>query len=79
MEYTRCTVLVRYAGRVLTQRQWVQEVWGPHQTSAAHDVRVSLGPLRHQREANPARPRALVTEPGVGFVVGPTTKGSGAP
>jgi two-component system KDP operon response regulator KdpE len=45
----------------------LQEVWGPHQTSATHYVRVYMGQLRHKLEANPARPRYLVTEPGVGY------------
>jgi len=59
--------LVRYAGRVVTQRQLLHDVWGPHQTSATHYVRVYMGQLRHKLEANPARPRYLVTEPGVGY------------
>ena len=67
IEYKLLTVLVRYAGRVVTQRQLLQEVWGPHQTSTIHYVRVYMGQLRHKLEANPARPRYLVTEPGVGY------------
>jgi two-component system KDP operon response regulator KdpE len=67
IEYKLLTVLVRYAGRVVTQRQLLQEVWGPHQTSATHYVRVYMGQLRHKLETNPARPRYLVTEPGVGY------------
>jgi two-component system, OmpR family, KDP operon response regulator KdpE len=67
IEYKLLTVLVRYAGRVVTQRQLLQEVWGPHQTSATHYVRVYMGQLRHKLEVNPARPRYLVTEPGVGY------------
>jgi two-component system, OmpR family, KDP operon response regulator KdpE len=51
----------------VTQRQLLQEVWGPHQTSTTHYVRVYMGQLRHKLEANPARPRYLVTEPGVGY------------
>jgi two-component system KDP operon response regulator KdpE len=67
IEYKLLTVLVRYAGRVVTQRQLLQEVWGPHQTSTTHYVRVYMGQLRHKLETNPARPRYLVTEPGVGY------------
>jgi two-component system KDP operon response regulator KdpE len=67
IEYKLLTVLVRYAGRVMTQRQLLQEVWGLHQTSTTHYVRVYMGQLRHKLEANPARPRYLVTEPGVGY------------
>jgi two-component system KDP operon response regulator KdpE len=67
IEYKLLTILVRYSGRVVTQRQLLQEVWGPHQTNATHYVRVYMGQLRHKLEANPARPRYLVTEPGVGY------------
>jgi len=67
IEYKLLTVLVRYAGRVVTQRQLLHDVWGPHQTSTTHYVRVYMGQLRHKLEVNPARPRYLVTEPGVGY------------
>lgn len=67
IEYKLLTILVRSAGRVVTQRQLLQDVWGPHQTSATHYVRVYMGQLRHKLEVNPARPRYLVTEPGVGY------------
>jgi len=67
IEYKLLTVLVRYAGRVVTQRQLLHDVWGPHHTSATHYVRVYMGQLRHKLEVNPARPRYLVTEPGVGY------------
>jgi two-component system, OmpR family, KDP operon response regulator KdpE len=67
IEYKLLTVLVRYAGRVVTQRQLLQEVWGPQQTSAMHYVRVYMRQLRHKLEADPTRPRYLVTEPGVGY------------
>jgi len=67
IEYKLLTVLVRYAGRVVTQRQLLRDVWGPHQTSTTHYVRVYMGQLRHKLEVNPARPRYLVTEPGVGY------------
>ena len=67
IEYKLLTVLVRYAGRVVTQRQLLHDVWGPYQTGTTHYVRVYMGQLRHKLEANPARPRYLVTEPGVGY------------
>ena len=67
IEYKLLTVLVRYAGRVVTQRQLLQEVWGPHQTSAMHYVRVYMRQLRHKLEVDPTRPRYLVTEPGVRY------------
>jgi two-component system, OmpR family, KDP operon response regulator KdpE len=67
LEYKLLTTLVRYAGRVVTHRQLLQEVWGPGHTDAPHYLRVYMGQLRHKLEADPARPRYLVTEPGVGY------------
>jgi len=67
IEYKLLTTLVRYAGRVVTHRQLLQEVWGPGHTDASHYLRVYMGQLRHKLEADPARPRYLVTEPGVGY------------
>jgi two-component system KDP operon response regulator KdpE len=67
IEYKLLTTLVRYAGRVVTHRQLLQEVWGPGYTEASHYLRVYMGQLRHKLEADPARPRYLVTEPGVGY------------
>jgi two-component system, OmpR family, KDP operon response regulator KdpE len=58
--------LVRNAGRVLTHRQLLRAVWGPGVT-AAHYVRVYMGQLRHKLEADPAQPRYLLTETGVGY------------
>lgn len=67
IEYKLLTTLVRYAGRVVTHRQLLQEVWGPGHTEASHYLRVYMGQLRHKLETDPARPRYLVTEPGVGY------------
>ena len=67
IEYKLLTTLVRYAGRVVTHRQMLQEGWGPGHTEASHYLRVYMGQLRHKLEADPARPRYLVTEPGVGY------------
>jgi two-component system KDP operon response regulator KdpE len=67
IEYKLLTTLVRYAGRVVTHRQLLQEVWGPGHTEASHYLRVYMGQLRHKLEVDPARPRYLVTEPGVGY------------
>jgi two-component system KDP operon response regulator KdpE len=66
-EYRLLTTLVRHAGRVLTHRQLLKEVWGPNQTEEAHYLRVYMAQLRRKLEANPARPRYLVTESGVGY------------
>ena len=66
-EYRLLTALVRHAGRVLTHRQLLKEVWGPNQTEEAHYLRVYMAQLRRKLEADPARPRYLLTEPGVGY------------
>ncbi|HXU87298.1 MAG TPA: response regulator [Methylomirabilota bacterium] len=66
-EYRLLTTLVRYAGRVLTHRQLLKEVWGPNQTEEAHYLRVYMAQLRRKIEIDPAQPRYLLTEPGVGY------------
>jgi two-component system KDP operon response regulator KdpE len=65
-EYRLLALLARHAGKVLTHRQILREVWGPNATEA-HYVRVHMAELRKKIEADPARPRLLVTEPGVGY------------
>ena len=67
IEYRLLTTLVRHAGRVLSQRQLLREVWGPAHTEQAHYLRVYMGTLRRKLERDPARPRYLLTEPGVGY------------
>ena len=66
-EYKLLAVLVRHAGKVLTHRQLLKEVWGSHSANQSHYVRVYMAQLRQKIEADPARPRLLVTEPGVGY------------
>ena len=66
-EYKLLTTLVRHAGKVLTHRQLLKEVWGSNYLNQSHYVRVYLGQLRQKIEADPARPRLLLTEPGVGY------------
>ena len=66
-EYKLLTTLVRHAGKVLTHRQLLKEVWGANYVNQSHYVRVYLGQLRQKIEADPARPRLLLTEPGVGY------------
>lgn len=66
-EYKLLTYLAENAGKVLTHRQILQEVWGPAYTQHAHYVRVQMGELRKKIEKNPARPELLTTEPGVGY------------
>jgi two-component system KDP operon response regulator KdpE len=67
IEYRLLAVLVRHAGKVVTQRQLLNEVWGPAYADAAHYVRVYMQHLRHKLEDDPARPAYFVTEPGVGY------------
>jgi two-component system KDP operon response regulator KdpE len=66
-EYKLLATLVRNAGKVLTHRQLLKEVWGTSYANQAHYVRVYLAQLRQKIEADPARPRLLLTEPGVGY------------
>jgi len=67
IEYKLLTTLIRHAGKVVTHQQLLRDVWGPTHTDQAHYVRVYMAHLRHKLEANPARPRYLLTEPGVGY------------
>jgi two-component system KDP operon response regulator KdpE len=66
-EYKLLATLVRHAGKVLTHRQLLKEVWGANYVNQSHYVRVYLAQLRQKIEPDPARPRLLVTEPGVGY------------
>lgn len=67
IEYKLLTVLVKHAGRVLTHRQLLREVWGPSTAEQTQYLRVYMGQLRHKLEKDPSRPRYFVTEPGVGY------------
>jgi len=67
IEYKLLTTLVRHAGKVVTHGQLLREVWGPKQEGQSHYVRVYMTHLRHKIEAEPAQPRYLITEPGVGY------------
>jgi two-component system, OmpR family, KDP operon response regulator KdpE len=58
---------VRHAGKVVTHQQLLREVWGPSHDDQAHYVRVYMAHLRQKLETEPARPRYLLTEPGVGY------------
>jgi two-component system KDP operon response regulator KdpE len=66
-EYRLLTTLVQHAGKVLTHRQLLKDVWGTNYVNQSHYVRVYMGQLRQKIEADPARPRLLLTEPGVGY------------
>jgi two-component system, OmpR family, KDP operon response regulator KdpE len=67
IEYRLLATLARQAGRVLTHEHLLREVWGPGYTSQHHYLRVYMAQLRHKIESDPARPRLLLTEPGVGY------------
>jgi len=67
IEYRLLALLAQNAGRVLTQRQILEEVWGRGHAAQNHYVRVYMAQLRRKIERDPARPRFLVTEPGVGY------------
>jgi two-component system KDP operon response regulator KdpE len=66
-EWQLLEVLVRAAGRLVTQRQLLQEVWGPQYESESNYLRVYIAQLRRKLEPEPSRPRYLLTEPGMGY------------
>jgi two-component system KDP operon response regulator KdpE len=67
LEFKILALLARNAGRVLTHRQILNEVWGPGHAGESHNVRVHVAELRKKIEPDPTRPRLLRTEPGVGY------------
>jgi two-component system KDP operon response regulator KdpE len=67
IEYRLLLLLARNAGRVLTHRQILKEVWGPPYVNQTHYLRVFMTQLRRKIEKDPSRPRMLVTEQGVGY------------
>lgn len=66
-EYKLLCVLVRHSGKVLTHNQLLKEVWGSANIQQTHYLRVYMNQLRHKLEDDPARPRYLQTELGVGY------------
>jgi two-component system KDP operon response regulator KdpE len=66
-EYDLLRLLVRHAGKVLTHRQLLREVWGRGYEQETHMLRVNISNLRRKIEPDPARPRYIRTEPGVGY------------
>ena len=67
LEYKLLTTLVRNAGKVLTHRYLLQEVWGPGNAQETHYLRVFMANLRRKIELDPAQPRYLLTEQSVGY------------
>ncbi len=66
-EYSLLRLFVRHSGKVLTHRQVLNEIWGPHAGDQTHYLRVYIAHLREKLEGDPARPELFVTEPGVGY------------
>jgi two-component system KDP operon response regulator KdpE len=67
IEYRLVFVLARNLGKVITHRQLLRDVWGPSHIEQAHYLRIYMSQLRHKLEDDPARPRYLLTETGVGY------------
>jgi two-component system, OmpR family, KDP operon response regulator KdpE len=67
VEYRLLSLLVAHAGKVLTHRQILREVWGPSHVEHGHYVRVYMGHLRQKLEDDPAQPKHILTETAVGY------------
>jgi two-component system, OmpR family, KDP operon response regulator KdpE len=67
IEYKLLATLVRHAGKVVTGKYLLKEVWGPGHTNETPYLRLYMSRLRHKLEKDPAEPRYLMTEPGVGY------------
>jgi two-component system KDP operon response regulator KdpE len=66
-EYDLLCILVTHAGKVITHRHLLREVWGPTSVYETHYLRVYIGQLRQKLEPDPAQPQYILTEPGVGY------------
>ena len=67
IEYRLLNVLMANAGRVLTHRQLLREVWGPSHVDQSHYLRIYMGHLRQKLEVDPTQPQHLLTETAVGY------------
>lgn len=67
IEYKLLSTLAQHSGLVVTHRQLLREVWGPGHADESHYLRIFMRQLRRKLEANPANPRHLLTEVGVGY------------
>ncbi len=67
IEFRLLAALIRNLGRVVTQRQLLNEVWGPAYIESSHYLRIYMGHLRQKLKADPAQPRHIITETGVGY------------
>ena len=66
-EWSLLEILVRHSGKLVPQQQLLTEIWGPGTETQTHYLRVYLAQLRRKLEPDPAHPRYLITEPGVGY------------
>jgi two-component system KDP operon response regulator KdpE len=66
-EFHLLQLFLENSGRVLTHKQILKEIWGPHQTDEVHYLRVYIGALRKKVERDPQNPSLILTEPGVGY------------
>ena len=66
-EYSILMQFIKNAGKVLTHRHLIKEIWGPYRTDETQTLRVHMAQLRKKLETDPAKPRLLVTESGVGY------------
>ncbi|MFN8374741.1 MAG: response regulator [Anaerolineae bacterium] len=66
-EYALLRLLIQHAGKVLTHRQILREIWGAEYENETHYLRVYFAQLRLKLESDPARPKLIITEPGVGY------------
>lgn len=67
IEFRLLTLLLSHPGKVLTHRQLLRDVWGPPYVEHSHYLRIYMGHLRQKLEDDPARPRHLMTETGIGY------------
>lgn len=67
IEYRLLALLIRNAGKVLTHRQVLREVWGPSHTDSSHYLRIYMGHLRQKLELDPTQPKYILTETGIGY------------
>ena len=67
IEYRLLALLIASAGKVLTHRQICRDVWGPAHEQSAHYARIYMGHLRQKLEDDPAQPKYILTETGVGY------------
>jgi two-component system, OmpR family, KDP operon response regulator KdpE len=67
LEYRLLAILIKHAGKVITHTHLLKEVWGTAYAGQTHYLRIYMAQLRHKLEADPARPRFFINEPGVGY------------